>query len=428
MNGLPAAARFTIIRNGGCDLFKDPKMRLRLIGFIMALVVAVAAFTVGVLQLGHRETGYYDVGLTADAQALAYGSGAHLLYYAEGGSSAIRQKLNAVQKVFSDALIGAWKLLDAEQTYDGVVNLASLNAHPGETMAVGTDLYAVLTDAAERTAAGEGYSALSGAIHAEWRALRYLETPEDFDPRFNADEAALLSALTAQMNAPGAATLELTAPDSAALRLSDECAAFLAENEIEGPVLDLNLLHDAYMLDMIARTLRADGLTNGCLYTESGCTLWLESREGRYTLVGRGDDGAATPIGAAEWPSPSSFVQFTAFLTDEESYGFYCAEGEDGAKLRHAWIDPAIGDHRDVLLSAYLAGPADALVELAYRMAALNALPDAEAVRDAALALPEDVFAAWTLQSDDGKKLYTRASDIGCVTLDADAGYGIVIE
>lgn len=374
-------------------MLKNKKLMLRLLAFIAAVIAAVVAFTSGILQLGHRDSGYYDVGLTAEGNALLYGSGAHLLIYAEGGSSDIRRELTAAQKAFTEALSRAYKLLDADNSYEGMVNIASLNQHPGERMRLAPALYAVLADASARMDRGEGYNLFAGPLFRAWRNLLYLEEPQEADPLNDPDEAELLAAITELVNRPGMFSLDLSEENAAALIVSPEYGSFAEAQEIEGPILDLNLLHDAYLLDMTAAVLQGQGIT-GYLYTDSGCSIWLEAGDTRYTLYGA--EGAA---GAVQWPSPSAFCQFTAYSLDDTPYGYYRV----GETLRHPFIDAALGAPRDVLLTAALAGDAQDLPDLAYEMAILCAQPDRAGVEARLQALPEDIFYAYLCQGPDAE-------------------------
>ena len=72
-------------------MLKDKKTLFRLIAFLAAVAAAVIAFTTGILQIGHRDPGYYDVGYSDPGKAEVYGSGIHLLYYEEGASSTRRR-------------------------------------------------------------------------------------------------------------------------------------------------------------------------------------------------------------------------------------------------------------------------------------------------------------------------------------------------
>ena len=402
-------------------MLKERKNVIRLICFLAAVAVAVISFTTGVLRIGHKDPGYYDVGLTAEGSSLLYGSGAHMLYYADGSGSAVRLMLNQAQKDFTAALTYAWQLLDARQTYPGMVNIASLNQSQGEPLQVGETLYGVLADAAERTDRGEGYSLFSGLLHGEWTSLRYLEEPQEADPLNNPDERALLAQMAELLRQPDTVSFTLTAPDTAAFSVSEACRSLMAEQELEMPVLDLNLLRDAYLLELTAQGLKARGYTAGYLYTDSGYSLWLEdSGDMRYELLAQTAEGTA-PAAALNVPAPAAYCQFTAFPMTGQTYGYYTVEQPNRLYLRHPWITLA-GDFADVLQTAGLASDRLPLHELGYIMAVINSLPTQTAV-DAYLAgLPAGVFAAYTLQNGS-KTFYTNAADR--LTLYEESGYAI---
>ena len=401
-------------------MLKDKKILIRLIAFLIALGVAIFAFTNAILSLGRKKPGYYDVGLTAEGSAALYGSGVHFLMYAEGSSSDVRLTLNEAQKEFSDALLYAYKLLDARELYEGVNNLAVLNLADGQPVQVGETLYGVLEDALRRTQLGEGYSLFSGMLHHEWTALRYLEEPQDSDPLRDPKEAALLSDMAAMVSNPSAFMLTLTAPDTASFSISSDCRAFLEEQEIDAPLLDLNLLHDAYLLEMTAQALKDRGYAAGYLYSESGCSLWLErAGDMRYDLYGLTANGPEV-IGAMAVPAPAAYCQFTAFPAAEERYGFYTVEADGRMYRRHAYINPATGGYTDLLMTAGLASGNASLVDLSYAMAVFNTLPDQNAVTAYIEGLPESVIAYYTLQQEPAV-VYTNAAEQ--LALDAESGY-----
>ncbi len=403
-------------------MFRNKKIIVRLVLFCAAFAIAVTAFTRGVLQIGHRDSGYQDVGFTLEGNAALYDSGLHLLYYAEGGSSAIRHTVNEVQKVFTDVTLRYYQLLDARDTYEGVANIASLNAAPGEALRLDPELLAVLADALERTERGEGYSLYAGALYGEWNTLLYLDDAAEFDPLLNPEEAERLSAIAGAANREGALALDISAENSAAtLTVSPEYAAFARENEIDAPALDLNLLHDAYLLELVARELVRQGYTEGYLYTDSGCSMMLRAPESEYALVGLMGDQVGE-IAALAMPAPSAFCQFTAFPASGEKYGYYAVGDDDRTYLRHPYADASTGGFRDVLLTAWLASETESPVELEYGAVILNAQPDRAAVDACLSALPENMFAACTLQADAERVLYARQG-AGSLAVSPDSGY-----
>ena len=387
---------------------KQKKPWPRIIAFLIAVGIAIASFTIGIMQYAHRETGYYEVGYSNAANAEVYDSGVHLLYYAEGGSSFIRQHLNEVQRVFSDDLLQYYRLLSAEKTYEGLNNIAALNAAPEQALKVDAVLYAVLKDAYARHEMQEGYHLFSGVLHTEWQSMRYLEEPEQTDPLLNDDEAEFLKVLTSQLAKKEQFSLEFDDNNSTVtLHISEEYRNWTEQNEIEAPVLDLNLLHDAYLLQLVAMRMTAQGYTDGYLYTESGISISL-GKQGNmeYSLYAVGESGVET-IAVTALQQPAAFCSFTVVSPTEERYGYYKIELEGKPYYRHPYVNVKNGSFSNVLMTAALGGTSEQAVDLAYVMLVLNSLESAEAVAEYVSALPQEIISAYTLQNDTERILYT---------------------
>ena len=387
---------------------KQKKPWPRIIAFLIAVGIAIASFTIGIMQYAHRETGYYEVGYSNAAIAEVYDSGVHLLYYAEGGSSFIRQHLNEVQRVFSDDLLQYYRLLSAEKTYEGLNNIAALNAAPEQALKVDAVLYAVLKDAYARHEMQEGYHLFSGVLHTEWQSMRYLEEPEQTDPLLNDDEAEFLKVLTSQLARKEQFSLEFDDNNSTVtLHISEEYRNWTEQNEIEAPVLDLNLLHDAYLLQLVAMQMTAQGYTDGYLYTESGISISL-GKQGNmeYSLYAVGESGVET-IAVTALQQPAAFCSFTVVSPTEERYGYYKIELEGKPYYRHPYVNVKNGSFSNVLMTAALGGTSEQAVDLAYVMLVLKSLESAEAVAEYVSALPQEIISAYTLQNDTERILYT---------------------
>ena len=390
---------------------KQKKPWPRIIAFVLAVGIAIASFTIGIMQYAHRDAGYYEVGYSNAANAEVYDSGVHLLYYAEGGSSVIRQHLNEVQRVFSDDLLQYYRLLSAEKTYEGLNNIAALNAAPEQAIKMDTVLYAVLRDAYARHEMQEGYHLFSGALHAEWQAIRYLEEPQQTDPLFNATEAELLETLRSQLVNNEQLSLEFDDNNSTVtLHIGEEYCKWAEQNEIEAPVLDLNLLHDAYLLQLIAMRMTAQGYTDGYLYTESGVSITLGKQgDMEYSLYAVKESGVET-IAVTALQQPAAFCSFTVVSPTEERYGYYKVEHEGKLYYRHPYVNVKSGSFANVLMTAALGGTAEQTVDLVYAMLVMNSLENAEAVAEYVNMLPQGIFSAYTLQNGDTRILYTGSS------------------
>ena len=192
------------------DIFVSKKhLGLRIAAFVLAFLAALTAFSLALTGIGRKEEGYYQIEANPDEEAFLYASGVAFVYQFQGSSSDIRSALNELKNYYSVALKRAYILLDPVNTYEGYVNLATLNQHIGEDLEVSEELYNVLTDAARRTAAGEGYSMFAGAVYSEWNSILMLDDPERFDPVNDPEEARRLERLGAMADREDLFSLEI---------------------------------------------------------------------------------------------------------------------------------------------------------------------------------------------------------------------------
>ena len=400
----------------------DRKTKVRLVLFILAFVIAVGSFSYGMLSLGHRESGWYEVDPAPEASAVTYDSGVHLLYYAEGKSGEIRQTINAAQKLFSESLSRYDKLLDARSEYDDAVNIASVSAANGEPVVIGETLYNVLSDALEKTGEAQGYSLFAGALWREWETLLFLDEPRSFDPINNPDEAERLDALAEAINRPGSLQLVLSPENgfTAALVVSSEYRALEEAYELDAPALDLNALREAYLVDLVAKDMTAQGMTAGYLYTDSGLTVLLDG--GRdYRLDVYGLEGAPVRVASLSGNEPMVVSQCAAFSTTGDQYGAYAVEEAGETYLRHARFDARTGGFHDVLLNVMLASDKRTAVDLACEGLKLYALDSRDAI-ETELASQGDTAAVWLFRGE-GKALGANASARERLILDEAGGY-----
>ena len=368
-------------------MFKEKKNIVRLVLFLLAAGIAVYAFANGVSQMGHRESGYQTISYGDSHGDVLYKSGLTLLYWAEGDSAAIRELTAAVQKVYADSLYRNYMLLDARETYEGITNLATVNEQAGEKVSLTGVLAEVVKDALEKTERNEGYSMLSGVLYDEWQTLLYLDDPSAYDPSVNAEQAECLKALSAWTAPDSGLTLETEAAGDGSvtvcLRLPEDYRKMLSEMETEAPTLDLNLMHDAYLMDLVAADLRMAGYTEGVLFSQSGFSLMLRETETLQAFLRKEDKEPAL-----ETKGPAASVRFAAGERFSDGFGAYTL----GTLKRHSWFDARTGDFRNKVDKAVLAGPPDAAA-LAWELIRLNCSEDPGQVKQ-----PDGIRCVWTKQ------------------------------
>ncbi|MBQ7145134.1 MAG: hypothetical protein IJR65_08265 [Oscillospiraceae bacterium] len=393
-------------------------VKLRVVAFIVAAVIAIGAITYGVTHLGAKEPGWYEVESNGEASTIRMGRELRFRYRFSGKSQAINLELKELREVYTAALKRCGELLDPVDRYSGVVNLAALNQSVGVDLHVDPALLPVLQDALERTARGEGYSLFAGALYAEWNSIVNLADPQDFDPLRNRDEWARLLTAQSLASEPEAFSLTVVDAERAIVRLdaADWALEALEDMELSGRILDLNLLRDAYLIRLLAAELEEKGYHKGYLIADSG-VLWTlsECETVAGTLYGLGEDGPL-PAATALLGSEEAYCAWHAFATEDGAYGWYQIEDEAGETLlRHPYLraDLTLSDKlRSVAVKA--ADP----VEAACR--ALRLISAADGSEAAALA--DGWPAAWTLAGEEGLVYFSEQAE--AAGFNDDGGYG----
>ena len=348
----------------------NKKLGLRIALTAIALAVAVFAFTYAVVRIGHKDPGYQTIEAKADAEALTYNKAVAFRYWFGGSSNEIKRGINALTEVYTPILAAAYKQLDHQNEYSGCNSIASLNRNQGSVVALSKELYSVLKDAYGRTVENKGYNMFAGDLYAEWESILILEEPDTFDPANNPDQAARISAIASMVSDLSNFSLEFVDDNECTVRfsVSEEYKRFCKEFEIESVPLDLNLLHDAYMLRWIADALFDEGCRTGYLYTAEGLVLCLDPSGtlsyDMYTL----ENGRETAYASVNLEDPFSATTFTAFGMGS-LYGYNL-----GNLYRHLYFDVRTGDFTNILMSATVISRDKNLVEDVYQTMILNTL------------------------------------------------------
>ncbi len=326
---------------------------LRVVFFVVAVLVAVGAFSYGISALGAKQSGYQLIEASADADAPFYNKEITFSYYLEGSSGAIKRATKELVGVYTPILAAAYKQLDSSVEYAGAVSIGALNNHLGEEIGVSAELYAVLKDAYARTLEGRNFNMFAGALFAEWKSVLILDDPVGFDPLTNTNMAARFADIAAQVSNLDNFSLEFLDDEKHIVRfsVSDEYAAFCREMEIEAGALDLNLLTNAYRLEMIASALEDLGFTDGYLLSQDGLAITLSGcgRQG-YVLYGI-EDGSVVERGSFVVEGSSRKAFMSAFPLGQYSGLYYSVVN---GRLRHLFFDVSTGEIHDVMSSCTL--------------------------------------------------------------------------
>ena len=348
----------------------DKKLVIRIILFAVAFITAIVAFTKGVLSLSNNKEGYQTIEASSDKEAILYANDFTFTYYFEGKSREIRELKNAVTEVYSGALCRAYKLLDPDNEYEGFVNLATLNRKAGETVQVSEELYRILKDAYGRTAQNAGYSMFAGALYDYVKSILILTDPLEFDPVNDPETEERIAALAGLGDEKyfGLRFID-DAECTVCFEITGQYRKSAQELEAEGYMpLDLNLLRDAYILEIVVRALDEAGYTNGYLTAKSGLTYALSKQNGlEYCIYGL-KDGIPAIIKTLQSESRTVYSMFKAFGFENESlYYKFTQNGE--TIYRNPYIGADNGRSSDDLLALYSVLTIDDMSGKAYNIA-----------------------------------------------------------
>ena len=318
----------------------DKHIRLRTVLFVMAFVIAVGSIGFGVSRIGHKDPGFYVITPSADEEALLYHNGVTFSYFCEGSSGDIKAQIRELTEIYSGSLQRAYKLLDAKQTYLGLVNLASVNESLGQDISLPEALYDVLLDAWEKTLEEQGYNMFAGALLREWEEIRMLTEPEAYDPVNDPDMGERIRKLREATADLSHFDVKVVNREEHILRITvdQDYLALLKALEYEGPVLDLGQLHDAYEMEYVKRDLEASGFTKGTLLTDSGLTVNLSGQDqGDFALYSlEKDSGAVVLKDRIKAGNGSVLSFFRCFAMDREGQkepGYYAFRAKDGSMV-----------------------------------------------------------------------------------------------
>ena len=374
-------------------------IKLRAILTAVAFVIAVVAFTVGIVNIGHKDPGYHLIEAKVDKDTILLNKEVGFKYWFDGSSNDIKHGINDLTAAYSPVISAVYKELDHQNTYEGVVNIATLNRSRGQFLTVAPELYSVLKDAYRLTLEQRGYNMFAGALYSEWKSILILDEPEDFDPANNPDMAGRIAAIAAEVSDLSNFSLEFDdAGRAVRFSVSERYERFCREYEIDAPALDLNLLKNAYMIETVASGL---GLNeNGYLYTPEGLVLNMRQTGTLGYDLYTYENGSDTVYATVNLEGRFSGATFTAsgmgsyyhyVLSTVGSNASNNPNGSNASNLyRHLYFNSKTGSFSDILMSATVISMDGNLVDDVYQTIILNTFGTEAEVAAYAASLEKD--------------------------------------
>lgn len=308
------------------------------------LVLGLVAFGIFINDWLTDDPGWVEIEVSASE--LHCGEDFIFSYYIGGSDLSPTDEKKQVTALYSQAAVQAYRLFDRHTSYEGTVNLHTLNASPNQTHTVDPVLYNALS-LLEREG---GRLAYLGALAAEYGSSFYgQEDPyaAEWNPYVNAEFAAYCQRLADFARDPASVQLELGENFTVTLRVSEEYLAFARENDIS-VFVDLHRMKNAFVIDYFADLLAKNGFTNGCISSYDGYVRNLDRRGISYSLNLFSLRGVEVYSAARmEYSQPGAMVSLRAYPLGEKDAKSFCTL-PDG-KIITPYLDPADGLYRSAV-------------------------------------------------------------------------------
>jgi hypothetical protein len=194
------------------------------------------------------------------------------------------------------------------------------------------------------------------------------------------------------------------------MEVSEEYVSFCEAQEETDDFLNLNLLHDAYMLGIVADELERSGFSAGYLTSDSGLTVSLSGMEEKEFCFYGLEDGVVSQVltlPAAPGSVCSVFRQF-AFSDDENLY--YTIEKDGVVYYRSPFVMTKEEGFNNVVMSSCVVAKVQDIVGAVYANILLNNAENEQELKE--LSLDSDKYTyAYTLNGAKASEVYLSGSD-----------------
>lgn len=311
----------------------------------LRIVLAAIALAVGLVMLGvfffnllNKPAGWQKI---EAAYASGNCSSEFTLQYDVGsdGSSATAQH-KQLQAFYTQITVDAYRIFEAEETFDGIGNLASLNRQPNQPVTVDPALYQCL----EKIVSSGDRGIYLANVMVTYQTVLSAENEYEaagYDPTSDPELARYVADLAAYANDPQSIQLELLGENQVKLWVSDAYVAFYQQSELDR-YLDLGWIKNAFIADYLAQRLQDAGYTNGYLASYDGFTRNLDTRGTAFSqnVYDRQDDDLYMPAVIGQ-NKPVSFVFLRDYpMLDLDRWNY--TRFTDG-RVVHRYFDPKDG-------------------------------------------------------------------------------------
>lgn len=300
----------------------EKNIKLRWVLIVVLLAIAAVALTTGIKSMLETEPGWQEVEVTSSNLNCSRDFVLMYEFGADGTSPTAEYREIALR--YTQLTEAAYTIFSAES--ESGDNLQYLNSHVNEPVTVAHELYLALEQMVRYDSRYPFLAPAAKAYEAVFLSANDAEAAL-YDPAMNVELASYVQKAAAYVADPEMVWVEVLGNDQVRLNVAQEYLAFAAENEID-IYLDFGWMKNAFIADMIAEAMTADGYTHGYIASYDGFTRNLDDRGNAYSfnLFDRYEDTITIPA-ALTYEGPASIVYLRNYpLSEEDRWHFYAYE------------------------------------------------------------------------------------------------------
>ncbi|MCD8366262.1 MAG: hypothetical protein LUC83_10765 [Clostridiales bacterium] len=320
----------------------EKHLKRRLVLTILFILVGAGAIAYGFMQFlsGDDDAGWTQMEANATSDELSCSEDFVFLYELGAGDTSSLAENKALKIIYTQLAVDAYKVFDADYTYDEVGNVCSINRSPNEIVTVEPALYEALETVQEY---GDR-SIYLGPVYQMYDSLFFCEDDSqtaDYDPYQNSYLMEYYGEIAAYACDSESVDIELLGENQVRLTVSEEYLAYAEENGITD-YIDFSWMTNAFITDYLADSLIESGYTHGCITSYDGFVRNLDDRDVSYSFAIYSRDGNEVDQPAIlQYTGTHSIVYLRNYMMSEkDAYHYY--EMDDG-EIRTIYLDTADG-------------------------------------------------------------------------------------
>lgn len=316
----------------------DANKKQRLILICVLVVIAAVAFTAGVMSFVKGDPGWRTVEVTTGEVNCSEEFVFQYYFPSTRGAASAANK--QIVSLYTEATQKAYWLFNADEVHGEVKNIAYLNQHPNEVVAVDPVLYNALA-----LLEGSGNRHLYLAeVYSLYDNLFYSESDGEAaaqDPARDEESEDYVNQILAFSNDPAHVSVELLGNNQVRLAVSEAYLVFAEANEFTNFV-DFHWMKNAFIVDYFAQLMSDAGYTDGYIGSYDGFTRNLMTTEESFSFnVFDRQENEINMVARMEYNKPMSIVYLRNYpLANLDRWHYYIYS--DGTSVT-AYVDPADG-------------------------------------------------------------------------------------